>query len=208
MFNEPPRYGKGFNWADYTVHDAASILLRYLLRSPEPVVPLEKYQAFQDPLRPYCSSPLESITPEDPEAAIVGYQRQILLLPNLSRHLLLYLLDMLAVFASKSETNSMTSTRLAAIFQPAILSPVRVGEDFIEESNSRRLSQDVVTFLIENQDHFLIDEFGRDLREQESEGGAPTLYTEVSKTVGEDDGSGRKRVTSSTSSKASRPHSI
>ena len=50
----------------------------------------------------------------------------------------------------------MTSQRLAAIFQPAILSPVKAGEDFIEEISSRQLSQDVLTFLIENQDSFLV----------------------------------------------------
>lgn len=209
VFNElPGRYGADLDWTGYTVHDAASILLRYLLRSPEPVIPLEIYRAFQDPLRPYFGPPSKSITADDHDAAIFEYQRRILLLLPPSRVLLLYLLDLLFVFTSKSEINSMTAARLAAVFQPAILSPVRAGEDFIEENDSRRLSQDVVTFLIENQDHFLIDEFGRDLREQESEGVAPALDTEVSKTAGEDDGSGRKHVTSSTSSKASRPHSI
>ena len=99
-FNEPPRYGKGVDWTGYTVHDAASILLRYLLRSPEPVIPLEKYEAFQKPLRPH-SSFLTNLSDSsfEKDMAIREYQRQVTILPPLSRQLLLYLLDLLAVFA-------------------------------------------------------------------------------------------------------------
>lgn len=35
------RYGKGMPWTGYTVHDAANILLRYLLQLSEPIIPLE-----------------------------------------------------------------------------------------------------------------------------------------------------------------------
>lgn len=49
----------------------------------------------------------------------------------------------------------MTSPRLAAVFQPAILSPVKAGEDFIEEEKPRQICQEVLIFLIENQDSFL-----------------------------------------------------
>ena len=48
----------------------------------------------------------------------------------------------------------MTSERLAAFFQPAILSPVGAGEDSVEEAHSFQLSQIVLVFLIENQDNF------------------------------------------------------
>ncbi len=50
----------------------------------------------------------------------------------------------------------MTSARLATVFQPVILSPVKSGEDFIESAESRQLSVDVIIFLIENEDNFLI----------------------------------------------------
>lgn len=52
-FREPPRYGKGVDWTGHMVHDAASALLRYLLRSPEPAIALENNGAFQKPLRSY-----------------------------------------------------------------------------------------------------------------------------------------------------------
>ena len=151
-FNEPPRYGKGFDWSGYTLHDAVSILLRFLLRLPEPIIPLEKYEAFQSPLRAgRNNSSFSALT-----NTIREYQEQVALLPPSSRHLLLYLLDLLAVFASKSESNNLTAERLATIFQPAILSPVRAGEEFVEEKAYRRLSRDVLTYLIDYQNNFLV----------------------------------------------------
>ena len=52
-FNKPPKYGEYLDWSGYTVHDAASILLRFLNRLPEPVIPLERYEAFQNPMKQY-----------------------------------------------------------------------------------------------------------------------------------------------------------
>ncbi|ODV81302.1 RhoGAP-domain-containing protein [Suhomyces tanzawaensis NRRL Y-17324] len=51
IFNSPPDYGKKLSWEGYTVHDAASILRRFLNALPEPLIPLELYEAFRDPLR-------------------------------------------------------------------------------------------------------------------------------------------------------------
>jgi GTPase-activating protein SAC7 len=88
----------------------------------------------------------------DNEAAIRVYQQLITQLPALNRQLLLYILDLLAVFASKSDLNRMTSANLSAIFQPGLLS--HPSHDM--SPAEYRLSQDVLIFLIENQDHFLI----------------------------------------------------
>ena len=142
-FNEPLHYVRSWDWTDYTVHDAACILLRFLLRLPESVIPVDCYEAFHAPL-------------DEEETAIHRYQRLITSLPPLSRHLLQYLLDLLAAFASKSEINKMTSQRLAAIFQPALLSPNKAGEEYIEESGSCRLSQMVLVFLIQNWDNLML----------------------------------------------------
>lgn len=51
VFNSPPDFGKKLNWDGYTVHDAASILRRYLNSLPEPLIPLELYDQFREPLR-------------------------------------------------------------------------------------------------------------------------------------------------------------
>ena len=143
----PPCYGKEFDWSGYTAHDAACTLLRFLLRLPESVIPIRHYEAFHVSI---------GTSGQEIESAICKFQQLITSLPPPSRQLLLYLLDVMAVLCSKSEINKMTSQRLAAIFQPAILSPVKAGEDFIEEISSHQLSQDVLTFLIEQQDHFLV----------------------------------------------------
>ncbi|GME26674.1 uncharacterized protein LTHEOB_6502 [Neofusicoccum parvum] len=158
-FNSPDRYGKGLDWTGYTVHDAANILRRYFNQLPEPIIPLEFYEMFRDPLRNHQAQAVgpmdgqkESIGDFDMDDAIRVYQRLITELPPLNRQLLLYILDLLAVFASKSDLNKMTTANLAAIFQPGILS--HPTHDMAPPEY--RLSQDVLIFLIENQDNFLI----------------------------------------------------
>ena len=85
------------------------------------------------------------------------YKHLIALLPASNRQLLIYILDFLAILASRSEQNNLTLATLAAIFQPAILSPVTNTEMCIEDEQARRLSQDVIISLIENQGSFLFD---------------------------------------------------
>ena len=117
-----------------------------MFRLPEPVIPVDRYEAFHLPLK------AEEF---DHATAILEYQPLIISLPPEPRDLLLYLLDLLAAFASKSEINKMTSQRLAAIFQPALLSPNKAGDEYIEESGSCRLSQMVLVFLIQNWDNLM-----------------------------------------------------
>ncbi|USP81867.1 uncharacterized protein yc1106_09141 [Curvularia clavata] len=158
-FDTPPRYGKGLDWSGYTVHDAANILRRYFNNLPEPIIPLQHYDPFRDPLKGHqaeavgpCEGQAPSIGGFDPDAAVRIYQHQIKALPSLNRQLLLYILDLLAVFAAKADVNKMTTSNLAAIFQPGLLSHPQ--HDMSPQDY--RLSQDVLIFLIDNQDHFLI----------------------------------------------------
>ncbi|KAF2774131.1 RhoGAP-domain-containing protein [Teratosphaeria nubilosa] len=158
-FDSPDRYGKGLDWTGYTVHDAANILRRYFNQLPEPIIPLEFYESFRQPLRNHQAQAVGTIEAQGPsvghfdqESAIKSYQSLITELPPLNRQLLLYILDLLAVFASKSDLNKMTTPNLAAIFQPGILSHPQ--HDMAPQEY--RLSQDVLIFLIENQDSFLI----------------------------------------------------
>ena len=159
IFDSPDRYGKGLDWTGYTVHDAANILRRYLNQLPQPIVPLDFYERYREPLRGH-QAPVEGDTEAqgrliedfDQTAAISTYKQIIKELPHLNRQLLLYILDLLAVFASKSDLNRMTSANLAAIFQPGILS--HPSHDM--KPHEYRLSQDVLIFLIQNQDSFLL----------------------------------------------------
>ena len=159
VFDSPDRYGKGLDWTGYTVHDAANILRRYLTHLPQPIVPLDFYEHFREPLRTHQTQAVgdmeaqaQDIGDFDQHTAITTYQRLITELPPLNRQLLLYILDLLAVFASKSDVNLMTSANLAAIFQPGLLS--HPTHDM--RPQEYRLSQDVLIFLIDNQDSFLI----------------------------------------------------
>ncbi|KAJ5278705.1 hypothetical protein N7478_004077 [Penicillium angulare] len=169
LFDSPERYGKGLDWDGYTVHDAANVLRRYLNQLPEPIVPLEFYERFREPLRVYQKQVQEGTqgTEDDPDKfdhakAVETYQNLIIELPPLNKQLLLYILDLLAVFASKSEQNRMTSGNLSAIFQPGMLS--HPNHDMSPEEY--KLSQDVLIFLIENQDHFLVGMNGTKADEQ------------------------------------------
>ncbi|KIX05103.1 uncharacterized protein Z518_05975 [Rhinocladiella mackenziei CBS 650.93] len=181
IFNSPDRYGKGLDWTGYTVHDAANILRRYLNQLPEPIVPLDFYERFRDPLRRITPSgaadgeiqPLD-LSVNEHSTAVTAYQKLITELPPLNRQLLLYILDLLAVFASKSDLNRMTAANLAAIFQPGIIS--HPSHDMSPQEY--RLSQDVLIFLIENQDNFLIGMSGTAVDEKtqkDVESGAPSL---------------------------------
>lgn len=182
-FNSPPKYGKGLDWTGYTVHDAANILRRYLNQLPEPIVPLTFYDRFRDPLR---SHQVQAVGEEKPgsndsdtfdhDAAVATYQKLITMLPPLNRQLLLYILDLLAVFSSKSDLNRMNPPNLAAIFQPGIIS--HPNHDMAP--SEYRLSQDVLIYLIENQDNFLIGMTGTAVDEKtvkDVESGAPTVVS-------------------------------
>lgn len=179
IFDSPDRYGKGLVWDGYTVHDAANVLRRYLNDLPEPVVPLDLYEKFRDPLRGATKQAVGDL--EGPQfvdnfnekAAIERYQRLITELPPLNRQLLLYILDLLAVFAAKADENRMNSQNLAAIFQPGMLS----HPNHAMAPEEYRLNQCVIIFLIENQDHFLIGMQGTAADEKtkkEVESGTPS----------------------------------
>ncbi|KAG0645270.1 Rho-GTPase-activating 5 [Hyphodiscus hymeniophilus] len=201
IFDSPDRYGKGLDWAGYTVHDAANVLRRYLNQLPEPIVPLDLYGRFREPLRGHTTQAVgdtegpQSNDKFDIQNAIATYQQLITELPPLNRQLLLYILDLLAVFASKSDENRMNSQNLAAIFQPGMLSHPSHDMAPVEY----RLSQDVLIFLIENQDHFLIGMRGTAADEQTVQevqnGGTPPPGTPNTP--------GRKNIVGRSSSNAS-----
>lgn len=97
-----------------------------------------------------------------PEAAIKTFQHLITELPPLNRQLLLYILDLLAVFAAKSEANNMDASNLAVIFQPGILH----RPDHNLSPDEYRLNQDVLIFLIDNQDNFIVGMEGTEADEK------------------------------------------
>lgn len=246
LFNSPPRFGKGLDWSGFNVHDAANVLRRYLNNLPEPIIPLQYYEQFRDPLRerpriveylsmhsaivqnnnsastasspaggqsqqqgpksstaadnalgahyPVLSSkssssadadsalPMIITTSEEPAAttttstssstdsainsdspivdkqllddissAVDRYQQLILTLPLLNRQLLMYILDLLSIFAAKKNENLMPAANLAAIFQPSLLSHPQ--HDMAP--NEYHLSRVAIEFLIQHSNKFL-----------------------------------------------------
>ncbi|GJN90331.1 hypothetical protein Rhopal_003340-T1 [Rhodotorula paludigena] len=177
IFDEPPRYGKDFDWTGYSVHDAASVLRRYLNALPEPVIPAGLYLDFTAVLQ----------KPQPIAASIAAYRHLISLLPPASRYLLLYLLDFLSVFARCSDKNLMTASNLAVVFQPGLVSSRGGGHNALlgfpgfvegkpppsgsagspspaqvpnagaqEQAGEHGRGKEVLEFLIEQQAHFML----------------------------------------------------
>ncbi|GAA5879603.1 hypothetical protein JCM3774_004282 [Rhodotorula dairenensis] len=178
VFDQPPRYGKDFDWTGYSVHDAASVLRRYLNSLPDPVIPANLYLDFTAVLQ----------KPQPISASIAAYRHLISLLPPASRYLLLYLLDFLSVFARCSNKNLMTASNLAVVFQPGLVSPRTGGNNALlgfpgfvegrlppggssaavsaaarhpggaqEQAGEHGRGKEVLEFLIEQQAHFMLD---------------------------------------------------
>ncbi|CAE6529593.1 unnamed protein product [Rhizoctonia solani] len=146
IFESPPRYGKDLNWKheSYTSHDVASVFRRYLTQMPEPVIPTEQYHAFRAALASKSKGEAE---------VIQTYRKLIREMPRANQYLLLYVLDLLSVFARKSDKNLMTESNLAVIFRPGIISlPAHEMKP-----TEHALSQEVLVFLIQHQDHFMLD---------------------------------------------------
>ncbi|KAJ7364298.1 Rho GTPase activation protein [Mycena albidolilacea] len=145
LFETPPRYGKSLDWKQesYTTHDVASVFRRYLTQMPEPVIPHAMYHAVRDALSKNQSQ----------DTVIATYKRLIRAMPRANQYLLLYVLDLLSVFARKADKNLMTATNLAVIFRPGLISHPAHEMSPAEHD----LSQRVLEFLIAQQDWFMLD---------------------------------------------------
>ncbi|KAK3365111.1 kinase-like domain-containing protein [Lasiosphaeria ovina] len=143
----------------------ATVLLQYLYSLSEPVIPFSSYEAFREPLRNFVTEgpalttsfpdhkPLPVIFETlflDQNALITSYKQLALEIPPLNRQLLLYLLDTLALFADNSDKTNVPTSRLAIVFQTALL----MHPQHYTSQDDIRLNQAVVIFLIENQEHF------------------------------------------------------
>ncbi|RAL61827.1 hypothetical protein DID88_002890 [Monilinia fructigena] len=111
----------GLDWAGYTVHDAANVLRRYLNLLPEPIVPLDLYSRFREPLRGHTMAAVGDSdgSPQfsdnfDVNKAIVTYQQLITELPPLNRPAVIRLMSKLCMrlrMAVPSPWNATTPGR-------------------------------------------------------------------------------------------------
>ena len=165
VFDAPRRYGKGLKWTGYTVHDAATLLLRYLKTLPEPLIPHQYYEHFttgyhierersvQEDHAQDLSEVGEMNRAATKQARIAKLRKNVLDLPPLSRTMLLYLLDLLAVFASLAEDNRMTATRLVSLFQPSLLA----RPPALMSSDEQELALNIMVFMVDHQNEFLME---------------------------------------------------
>lgn len=156
-FDSPPGYGRDLDWSGYTVHDAAAILVRFLLRLPEPVIPPAYYEDFRRVLKPYW--PLNTWTVDHifdkskNQEVLRSYQRLVLKLDAPSRELLTFLLHSLEAVGPDSDHNRKKLDRIAVIFQPALLSPIASAHNS-NKVKEHGLSQLVIIFLVLNAGSF------------------------------------------------------
>lgn len=163
-------YGSTIRGAGYTIFDVATVLLRYLKCLPDPVIPSAFYQRFRNPILHYktivqnASEALVMSEEQEHSKVILAFQKAILELPSLNRQLLLYLLDLFAVFTIRRDKSRVTAQTLAFIFRPGIV--LRPTLELAEHE----IGQDVLVFLIENQDHFLIGMSGTGIETDADQG--------------------------------------
>ncbi|KAG2185994.1 hypothetical protein INT43_002432 [Umbelopsis isabellina] len=140
IFDTPPEYGSQLDWTGFSVHDAATILRRFLNYLPEPVIVTKLYQEFRDVID----------MPISDEEKTMTYQGLLDQLPQDHQYLLLYLLDLLALFVDHKSATRMDASNLASIFTPGILCS---SEHTMNPAHYKK-SQKVVQFLIEHHEHF------------------------------------------------------
>ncbi|KAJ2962855.1 hypothetical protein NQZ79_g2059 [Umbelopsis isabellina] len=169
IFDTPLEYGSQLDWTGFSVHDAATILRRFLNYLPEPVIVSTLYQEFRDVIGNItqidilcsCFSLLNHentkanccvITdmPISDEEKTMTYQGLLDQLPQDHQYLLLYLLDLLALFVDHKSATRMDASNLASIFTPGILC---LSEHTMNPAHYKK-SQKVVQFLIEHHEHF------------------------------------------------------
>ena len=155
-FERPPRYGKGLDWTGYTIHDAASLLLRYLNQLPESLIPASFYgRALRVEVK---SSAVEADKGIDIEAAEVALNSIIQEIPFWHRWLLVSIIDLVVVLLSAQEINETSSVAAASIFKSCILAnPAIEDTDPVGYAKAR----DVVIFMIEHPELFFTTKLTR-----------------------------------------------
>ncbi|KAJ2820826.1 GTPase activating protein (GAP) for Rho1p, partial [Coemansia furcata] len=135
-FCERPLYGRQVEWSRYTLHDAATLLRRYLISLPESVISAAHYNAFLDKLAESLS---DSEKAHD-YSLLIGQ-----MMPE-SRHTLLYMLELLSLFARPDNCarTLMNASNLAAVLQPCLL----VHPGHVANPHEYSKAKDVIEFLI------------------------------------------------------------
>lgn len=128
-------------------------MLRYLKMLPEPVIPYDHFDSF-------VNTNIIDALPDvrtyeyggDADPILKELKTAVSNLNPINKQLLMYLLDLMAVFASKSNINRLTTIRLVSAFQPSILSCLSTTIERKDLENANL----VLILMVESQDYFNI----------------------------------------------------
>lgn len=132
IFDAPDQgYGVRLDWRGYTTYDAAGVLRRFLTCLPEPVITHDLYESFRETISKSWANVIQQVSYMTPlvvekpfpteDAKIEAFQCLIESLPLPNQYLLLYLLDLLGLFALHKESTLMDIPSLAVIFTPVMI---------------------------------------------------------------------------------------
>lgn len=129
-FDTGPSYGLNLDWSGYTVHDAASVLVRYLISLPESLTGVENHYALLSVghlhpiLASYNDGSNHALEPRkcnvSCKAAVTALADFFKTLPFYNYCFILYIMDMFAEFQNHRFTNSLSEDRLARIILPCL----------------------------------------------------------------------------------------
>jgi hypothetical protein len=101
----------------FTTHDVATIFRRFLTQAPESIVPNDFYHDVGLLItcfaRAKADGQFREVDRDDKESAVKEYKALIRAMPPVNQYLLLYVLDLLSVFARKSDVNLMTAPSMS-----------------------------------------------------------------------------------------------
>jgi len=144
------RPGKPVDFSDYSVHDVAGLLKRYIRELPEPLFTLRLQNLF------FAAQELSNLSRK-----LVCYQLLLIILPKPNRDLLqaiLFFLKKIAKNSNVEDGNRMDSHNLAVIFAPNIAkspsttNPTQKGAELTlkQAQEEGKESQQLVETLIDN----------------------------------------------------------
>ncbi|KAF4969837.1 hypothetical protein FSARC_2995 [Fusarium sarcochroum] len=97
LFDSPPNYGRRLSFDEFTVHDVAGVLLRYLKSLPEPIVPYAYYANFMEKLMPFTERDLT----DEEDAEVLAISTELFKeIPVVNRHVVLYVIDNIQYFSA------------------------------------------------------------------------------------------------------------
>lgn len=134
LFEKHNEYGKDVDLTKCRLQEVAALLQQYLVRLPEPIIPINFYNRFCDCLD------------YDLPKSVEKYQELISILPSLNRKLLVHMLHFFQRVTSESKMNGTTALQLATLFHPGFLR--RENDDTIDDG----MSVEILKSLIQKQE--------------------------------------------------------